>query len=287
MARLPSAPPFPDRPGAWLANFRYRARGEDGHRLSPEILGYQLGVSGATVRRWEAGSSDPSEDDLRRLAEVCNLDSLQREFLLRAYGRLHARPEGPPDNFPARASSLLSIPRPAFITDEFHYIRAWNSYVTAMRGESPVCFRQGMHVMELALLPKQDFDPAKDIERARGFVRLFWLWTAELCSLPTYAVMLRKLSANRVFRDCWLSIPECRAQNDAAPVSALFDEACICGRRYRIYAAETFLPQSYRLFVYEPADDAASELISALEKIEPPKISFAACSHWSEELSLR
>lgn len=283
MARIPSAPPFPDRPGAWLANFRYRAQVAGGQRLSPELLGYHLGVSGATVRRWEAGVSEPSEDDLRRLAEVCRLNPVQREFLLRAYARNHARPEAAPENFYERATQLLSIPRPAFIVDELHYVRAWNNYVGVIRERNPVCMKEGTHLLHIVLMPRPDYRPEVDRERSLGYVRLFWLWTAELCSLPAYASTLRELAANRVFRDCWLSLAEPDARATPAPADVPFDEAMICSRRYRIYTTETYFPPNYRVFVYEPADAAARKLVCALEKVEEPRVSFARAVHWSQE----
>ena len=96
MPRTPSPPPLPDRPSHWLANFRYRLRGQYGEHLSPEALGSLLGVSGATIRRWESGHATPSDEDLQRFARVCNLAPPQREFIQRLFSRLPPAPAGPP-----------------------------------------------------------------------------------------------------------------------------------------------------------------------------------------------
>src|SRR3972149_6511095 len=68
MPRRVARPAFPDTPGAWLANYRYRQRGESGQPPSAEQVGALLGVSGPTLRRWETGRARPSGADLRRLA---------------------------------------------------------------------------------------------------------------------------------------------------------------------------------------------------------------------------
>src|SRR3972149_4616387 len=85
MPRRVARPAFPDTPGAWLANYRYRQRGESGQPPSAEQVGALLGVSGPTLRRWETGRARPRGPPLRRFPEVSGLTPIEPEFLLRAF----------------------------------------------------------------------------------------------------------------------------------------------------------------------------------------------------------
>jgi len=99
-------------------------------------------ISGATLRRWEAGLTAPDEDELRQFALVCNLSRLETEFLLRSF---NARQwEDAPDDAAFRAFALGSamVKVPAVIVDSLFYVRAWNGHFTTVapalrEGDSP------------------------------------------------------------------------------------------------------------------------------------------------------
>src|SRR5690606_17590751 len=94
---------LPHRPETWLSFVLHRAEKERDVHLSPEDVGGQMGVSGATVRRWENGRAVPTEEDLVRLGEICGLSSQQVAFLRIAFrGRLAPLP---PDRATFRATT--------------------------------------------------------------------------------------------------------------------------------------------------------------------------------------
>jgi hypothetical protein len=101
-------PPFPDTPGKWLACYRYRWQ-PGGKACSPEHLGSVLGVSGTTVRRWEAGQLRPTRQDLSRIAAICELTALEESFLLQAFQARHVEIPPPFDAFEKMAMRAQHI----------------------------------------------------------------------------------------------------------------------------------------------------------------------------------
>ncbi len=65
--------------------FRHRLRQSNGRPCSPEAFGQLVGVSGATLRRWEKNLLLPKGCDLEAVASACELTSKQRAFLLRCF----------------------------------------------------------------------------------------------------------------------------------------------------------------------------------------------------------
>src|SRR6188508_2513632 len=111
------APPYPTDLGTWLAAFRHRVTNERGHPNSPEHLGKQIGVSGATIRRWESGLLRPRPADAANLARACNLTSLQVAFLSRALRTGGPTPVPDRHTFREKASPILQTEFPTYIMD--------------------------------------------------------------------------------------------------------------------------------------------------------------------------
>jgi transcriptional regulator with XRE-family HTH domain len=186
MPRIPAAPPIPQSPATWLANFRYRLMGENGERLSPEALGSRLGVSGATIRRWETGQSNPNEEDLGRLADVCRLSEQQGEFLLRLFARGTLRTPGAPKHFRDHARRFLAPQKCACLVDELLFIRAWTDDFAGHAGELATELAGGLNAVELSLSVGQRSEPELEALRVRALVRQMWMWTAQFAAFPAY-----------------------------------------------------------------------------------------------------
>src|SRR5689334_4573791 len=95
MARTLAKPVFPDTPGRWLAWYRYRRSSQPGAALSIKVICDKIGVSEATLRRWETDAAQPRRNDIFRLAELYDLAPLETQFIETAFSSLGE--ETPPD----------------------------------------------------------------------------------------------------------------------------------------------------------------------------------------------
>ena len=197
MSRTLSPPSFPDSPGKWLSWYRYRAELEGSS--SPEQIGRSLGVSGATVRRWEAGYSSPTGEDIRRLAEVCELGPLETDFLIKAFGSEQF--ESPPSEkgFDSAVESLLrGTTNPAVLLDSLGYIRAWNDPLVVLKPAKGPMPRHYLVPSILGQVPTNS-EPL----RLQALLREFWQVTARLCGSPGYVRFLNELRPLGEFEAYW------------------------------------------------------------------------------------
>lgn len=274
MARSHSAPPYPVDLGSWIACFRHRLRNEDGHPLSPEQLGQELGVSGATVRRWEAGSAQPRAQDIVHLAQACRLTPVQRAFLDRALAATAI--VLPPDRavFRRQARAMLTSPFPAYLLDDLYHIRAWNSYVEVLPAR--VDQLDEGQFLEIALaegvVPEQ---------RQKALIRDFWLLTADKCGLPEYRRILRSLQNVPGFREAWTALALDTEPPDAPPVGAPTTVERPGGGAFRVHATQVFLPPVYHLREYVPVDETANRRLEDLRRQGPPTVHFQKHVHWA------
>ena len=280
MPRVPSSPHFPDSSSRWLANFRYQQLDEDGHRRSPEVLGSQIGVSGATIRRWESGQMIPSQDDLKRFAEVCGLTAMQTEFVHRLFSRRNAQDVEVPECFQEEALNLLSVPRAAFILDELFFIRGWNSYFTDFLGPLQSRLRFGANSAKFLLVLPNMPEPLADRGRIDPLVRLLWMWTAHLGAKQQYAELIQDLSSNEEFAHAWQALA-CRVNWEAETPVIYPGQREIRGASHRIYTREILFPPLYRLVTWEPADETAEKILQGQIAAGPPQVGFADKLHWS------
>jgi hypothetical protein len=277
MPRNPTAPPFPHTPATWLANFRYRLAGEDGGHLSPETLGFKLGVSGATVRRWEAGQSNPNEDDLVRFADVCRLSRHQREFVRRLFSRPVFPAEREPPRFREQVAAALSMAEPACLTDELFFIRAWNSSFEAHAGHFASGLRNGVNAVRLGLEVGRRSEPELENERVRTIVRQLWMWTAHVASEPAYATLIRELLQNDAFAENWRALID-DDQDEMPPLHLPIVEAESDAGPYIVHLGEILFPPLYRVFICQPLFDAGI----TNGRGSKPEVFFADQTHWSQ-----
>lgn len=282
MPRNPTEPSPPDSPASWLANFRYFRAGDDGEHLSPEALGARLGVSGATVRRWEAGHSKPNEADLRRFAAVCRLTPLQQEFLFRLFARSDMSASGSPANFRAEAMRVLSIPRPAFVFDELFYIRAWNSYFPVYAGEFTPKLAEGVNAIHLGLAMQVLDDPAEEAERVRSIVYLMWMWTAHLAAHPAYKETVAQLLQLPAFADAWTGIAREPITSSQRPLALPLVQCKAGDNLFTVYTSQVLFPPLYHTCVYEPRDEKAVAHLESQVNGSSPTVAFASRLHWAD-----
>ena len=200
-------PSYPVTPGGWLAAFRYRSSTESGSRLSPEVLARSLGVSGATVRRWEAGQSLPRSSDLANFAAACQLTPAEHAFLLSAF---HASGEEPAPHaaaFGALVEELRTTPYPAYAIDSFFFARARNSYMDALLGSPPTINGRSLNMLRyLYLAIERSTDEAEKAVRENVFqrwLRQFWYTSARLCGTPAYRDVMDIMLAMPGFAERW------------------------------------------------------------------------------------
>ncbi|MGE0056347.1 MAG: helix-turn-helix domain-containing protein [Dehalococcoidia bacterium] len=278
MPRNPTAPPLPYNPATWLANFRYRLIGENGERWSPESLGYRMGVSGATVRRWEAGQSNPSDDDLLRFAEVCRLSPHQREFIFRLFARGAQSATTTPKNFRHEASAVLSTIKCACLIDELFFIRAWNGTFAREVGSYADELPDGVNAIRLSLEMPKRADPVLEQQRVRSIVRQMWIWTAHLAATPAYSALVNELLQYESFATNWEAIIAEDHEQDSGPLAMPVLQGETDRGGFSVYTGELLFPPLYRMLICVPS----GTLDGANEGDGPVDVFFSDQLHWSE-----
>ena len=274
-------PPFPTTPGSWLAAYRYRGSA-DGGRASAEQLSHLLGVSGATIRRWESGTVRPTRDDLYRFAEVCALAPLEREFILRSFSTVQAEDPPEPETYDLLLDRALRSALPAFVLDSLLYIRAWNSHLMTISGRAAGDVAAPHAIMSL-------FDPrrgkrldASKIDQFTPWIRNFWMMTSELCATPQYPRLLESLRTVGDFEKRWWEIALTQKLTDV-PVNLPTIYRTPHHGIYRVFMTTVTLPPTYYLREYAPVDATAHRYVEEWLSKGMPSISHTQKRHWSEE----
>jgi transcriptional regulator with XRE-family HTH domain len=278
VANKPQDLRFPYAPGDWLRVFRSRCD----RCAAPDVLGSRLGVSGKTVVRWESGQSTPHEADLESLAQVLELSLTQRAFLFRAFTTVRETHAPDAGLFQEQARKLLSGPFPALLMDGLYYVRARNTFATAMfypRGgpEGP----QAHFLRRILSRPAMngiDDGRRRQMERSH-WLQLVWLATAAFCGLPAYARMLDELSELPGFRESWVraAVESGDSQLGGAPLNIDRD-----GQSYRVYVSQVDFPPIYHLREYVPTNDAARARVEELRSEVPHQVDVNPVVHWSQ-----
>ncbi|HEX5142213.1 MAG TPA: helix-turn-helix transcriptional regulator [Dehalococcoidia bacterium] len=272
MPRLVQRPTFPDTPGRWLACYRYRWQPE-GRACSPEQLGSTLGVSGTTVRRWEAGQLRPTRDDLLRFARTCELNPLEEHFLVNAFQNRETETGPTRRQFVHLANQALVNDHPAFLMDSLFYIRARNSYMEAMvpNGLTPITG----NALEGAFGNARQAPTPPPLR----LMRSFWLSTAGLSGSPTYRALLRGLRTVEGFEEAWWHLAMTSdATSDA--INLPMDFTHREHGTYRVFVSRLVLPPVYYLREYVPQDDVARSFVASLRR-SPAEVHAAENHHWA------
>lgn len=274
-------PPYPESLGEWLAAFRHRATDERGNPMSPERLGKQIGVSGATIRRWESGRLRPSLENAAGLATACNLTPAHIAFLNRA---LRGRPPTVSieiEDFANRADNLLRCEFPTYILDSLLYMRAWNSYLPDFLSRTVDASETDYHLIDFVIEAEQHANVWPSLrERVWRVIIEFWFMTAEFCDTEEYRRLVQRLSMYEVFQEQWQRIAfltdgECH--QIGMPRRAWRDdigESLIC-------PFVVLLPPTYQVRQFIPVDSIARQRLATLHENGPARLHFAAHAHWA------
>jgi transcriptional regulator with XRE-family HTH domain len=269
-----------DTPGSWLSAYRSRPSGPYGP-LTAEGLGAQIGVSGVTVRRWETGAASPSSSDLRRIAEVCDLNEGESLFLSAAFLAVDRESPPDPDAFRDYARYLLSCEVPAMLMDSFYYPRAWNAYWQEVT-------RPAMRPFETAFTR---FPGAPELMTSaytqRNVISEFWRSSAYLCGSEPYRAFLAEMRKLDGFQETWQRIAlEAGYILDARLPGAPFDIGTESVGHYRVHPVPVVIPPTYHMRVMIPMDATAIRLQLELQSDSARRtVFFAAASHWSSGVS--
>ena len=268
-------PTNPVTPGGWLAAFRYRLETESGGRLSPEVLAKSLGVSGATVRRWETGISLPRATDLANFAGACRLSDAEHAFLLSAF---HASAEEAAPHhsaFAALIAELGSTPYPAYAIDSFFFTRARNSYMDGVLGEQPEIRGRSLNMLRyLFLAISRSTDGAQRTLREnvfRRWLRQFWFTSASLCGTVAYREVMGIMLALPGFSQYWQGLATRPADYSGKlpgmPYPSFFSQL---GRgSYRVYPITISLPPDYMVMEFVPQDEIAKQAVERMQQSGP------------------
>jgi transcriptional regulator with XRE-family HTH domain len=267
-------PPFPDTPGKWLSCYRYRWQPE-GKACSPEHLGSVLGVSGTTVRRWEAGQLRPTRQDLSRFAATCELTALEESFLMQAFQVREQ--EAPPSAvaFERMAVQALQSDQPALLMDSLFYLRARNAYMRELVAHELTSSTNNA-VMDT-------FGPARVPARNRSPLRLlrsFWFATAGLNVLPPFRRLLSTLQDAEGFEEAWWRIATTRDEAEEAhnlPGTFSHPEH----GEFRVYMTRITVPPVYYLREYVPVDATATAFVERMKASVSNDLEAAEPHHWA------
>jgi transcriptional regulator with XRE-family HTH domain len=275
------APPFPVDLGTWLAAFRHRVTNSRGHPSSPEQLGRQIGVSGATIRRWESGRLKPSPEDTANLAQACNLTSLQVTFLSRALRTGGPTPVPDLDTFQRKAAPILESDFPTYIMDSMMYIRGWNSYLPAFLRRwrtEPRDYHLIDFIIEADL--NEGIQPTQR-ERVERAVLDLWFLTADACGTEEYLSLIQRLSKYDVFREAWERLPfltEDDCPQIGLPRRARRADVGEC----LIAPFAAVLPPVYQVRQLFPMDPLAQSTLDVLHEAGPAIPVFDTRAHWAQ-----
>lgn len=275
------APPYPTDLGTWLSAFRHRVTNERGHPSSPEQLGKQIGVSGATVRRWEAGRLRPSPEDAANLARACNLTTMQVAFLSRALRTGGPMPVPDLDTFRRKATPILSGEFPTYIMDSMMFIRAWNSYLPQFlerAREEP----EDYHFIDFIIEADQHEGIQPTLRQRVEFAAIeLWYLTADACGTSEYVALIGRLSKYDPFRESWERIAfldEDECPEIGLPRRASRPDVGTC----LIAPFAAIMPPVYQVRQFYPMDTMAQQKLNILHSAGPPKTVFDAKSHWAQ-----
>jgi transcriptional regulator with XRE-family HTH domain len=276
------APPFPTDLGNWIAAFRHRVTNERGHPYSPEQLGRQIGVSGATVRRWEAGKLRPDATDASNLARICSLTPLQVAFLSRAVSRRGPNVVPDLETFREKATPILSAEYPIYIMDSMMYIRGWNGYLPHFLSRTREAPANDYHLIDFLIEADEHsgVQPALR-DRIRRAVIELWFLTSDACGSSEYRLLLDRLAKYPVFKEEWSRLPfldESECVDIGLPHVASREDIGTC----LICPFAAVLPPVYQVRQFMPIDEVSREKLDELRRKGPPEIIFDTRCHWAQ-----
>ena len=273
MSRQLRSPLLPTTPGEWLRCFRSRSQDNESS-TALDSLSHALGVSPKTIRRWETGRAQPSQQDLINFASFFRLTPLQRHFLNRAFSNMrYGSAPVEPDVLREQAIAYLTMATPAYLLDRFFYVQAWNSLVAGIEGST-------IETTHPNFLGRVRTDPrlrswAVDHDSlVRNLTATLWIGSGRACGMPAYVDTVEELSRIPGFRERWasLAVP---ANEGISATDVPHDIDVPHAGRFRLVASKVEFPPTHYLVQYVPLDDDAWRYVSSLRGCATPKVHFA------------
>jgi hypothetical protein len=239
-----------------------------------------MGVSGATIRRWEAGDVQPTRRDIVSFAEICDLAPMETEFLIRTFGARRREPAPSAESMEALRRAVADSGLPCFVSDSLFYLRISSSYFDEMIGlHAPE--NMGINLMEILLRGGSVARDPNEEERIDYWMRGFWLLTARMAGSLPYRTLLNRLRALDGFEERWWQIALTRRAS-LPPVNLPYLFNHPAHGTFLVVSSMLVAPPIYQLRQYWPADSTAEAFVKALRKAGPPSIAIAAVDHWSQ-----
>ena len=176
--------------------------------MTSEQLGQRIGVSGATVRRWETGRSHPSFADISAIANVCDLAATETALSTSSLsGQGRRRPSSQrrsASNAPLNSSKPLTIPR--FSHGQLH-VRSRPQYLH--RGNTGLNRNAGQGTSPNPILagPGAGGRTAEELAAREAvldrWLRDFWYWSAFQCGNQAFVRLIRSFAKHEGFRERW------------------------------------------------------------------------------------
>ena len=286
MPRPPTMPGLPTTAGGWLACFRYRLKTTKGLPSSPEQVAADLGVSGDTMRRWETDRAIPTDSDLRRFAQKCELTATEESFLFKAFAPVNIESGPNEDAFRRMTAQVLALGIPAYLYDSLFYVRAWNSYIDLVydRPLEP----QGEHIVERVLEDPPRYPQPPNLwstrqERAEWWLRDFWYETAQMCGSVPYQRVIERLAVNNPsFVERWKGLGLLHRPAGELPIGSPKLRVDPERGTYMLLTSAVLIPPMYFLHVYCPVDEIAWERLKLRRSLGEARVETSFLLHWSE-----
>lgn len=238
-----------------------------------------MGVSGATIRRWESGDVQPTRRDIVSFAEICDLAPMETEFLIRTFGARRREPAPTHESIEALKRAAADSGLPCFITDSLFYLRISSSYFGRMLGiHNPE--NMGINTMEILLRGGSAAHDPQENERLDYWMRSFWMMTARMAGSEPYRTLLTRLRVFDGFEERWWQIALTRRE-PLTPVNIPYVFNHPDHGAFRVVTSMLIAPPIYQIRQYWPIDSKAEAFVKSLHEEGPPSIVVAPMEHWS------
>ncbi len=221
----------------------------------------------------------PTRRDIVSFAEICALNPMETEFLIRTFGARRREPAPTFESIEALKKAAAECDLPCFISDSLFYLRISSSYFGEMLGiHAPE--NMGINLMEILLRGGAVVDEPEEIERIDYWLRSFWMMTARMAGSEPYRTLLKRLRALDGFEERWWQIALTRRVSPP-PVNLPYLFRHPSHGTFRVVTSMLIAPPIYQIREYWPVDSNAEKFVKSLHASGPPSIVMAPIAHWS------
>ena len=258
--------------------------------MTSEQLGQLIGVSGATVRRWETGRSRPGFADVSAVANVCELTAIEAALLHRVFRAREGADHPPSEASFERALELIkSADNPAFLMDNFMFVRARNAYAESIQGEQEPPGK-ALHPIPFWLTQVRGAGTPEELAEREAvldrWLRDFWYWSAFQCGTPAYVRLIRSFAKHEGFAERWRSMGSAQRTDGDELIGGPYQTFRRQWGLFRALPVRVFLPPLYTVVELIPVDDTAIARTQSIRDTRPKAVERNASIHWSVDRPL-